>query len=114
MREALWPRADTLVWLDLPKSVIMRRVVQRTIRRAITREVLWNGNREPWANLYSLDPEKNIIVWSWTRFDHVRAKYETCMIDGTWSHAEVHRLRTHSEVEDFLASVAKAETSGHR
>ncbi len=113
-REAVWPHADTIVWLDLPRSVIMRRVVQRTIRRAITREVLWNGNREPWTNLYSLDPEKNIIVWSWTHFDHVRAKYETCMTDGTWSHAEVHRLRTRSEVENFLASVAKAKTSGHR
>jgi hypothetical protein len=67
-----------------------------------TREELWNGNREPWTNLYSLDPEKNIVLWAWTRFAGVTVKYETCMTDGSWSHAVVHRLQTRAEVTAFL------------
>ncbi len=105
MRDVLWPKANTIVWLDIPKRTVMRRVVLRTIRRATTREELWNGNREPWTNLYSRDPEKNIVVWAWTRFDHVRDKYERCMTDGTWSHAEVSRLRSPNEVDRFLARI---------
>ena len=47
----VWPRADTVVFLDVDRSVVMRRVVARTLRRVVRREELWNGNREPWRNL---------------------------------------------------------------
>ena len=43
--DLVWAEADTVVWLDLPKRTVMRRLIQRTIRRAVTREELWNGNR---------------------------------------------------------------------
>jgi len=103
--DIVWPRADTVVWLDPSKPVVMRRVIGRTLRRAATREELWNGNREPWTNLYSRDPYKNIIVWAWTRFDRVRERYERFSEDGTWDHARVMRLRTAREVEQLLAGV---------
>src|SRR3546814_4713935 len=59
--------ADTIVWLDLPRPLIMRRVAGRTLRRAITREELWNGNREPLAGLVRWHPERNIIRWAWVQ-----------------------------------------------
>lgn len=103
--DVVWPRVDTIVWLDPPRRVVMRRVVGRTLRRVVTREELWNGNREPWTNLYSLDPQKNIVMWAWTRFDHVRQKYERMIGDGTWGHARVMRLRTAREVSRLLESI---------
>ena len=42
----LLERADTIVWLDLPRRTVWSQVFWRTIRRAITREELWHGNRE--------------------------------------------------------------------
>jgi adenylate kinase family enzyme len=39
-------RADLVVWLDLPARLWLPRLAWRTLRRAVTREVLWNGNRE--------------------------------------------------------------------
>jgi adenylate kinase family enzyme len=100
--QAVWPRADTIVWLDPPRGVVMRRVVSRTLRRVVTREELWNGNREPWTNLYSHDPYKNIIVWAWTRFAGVRQRYEGYLGSPEWSHLGVVRLRTRGEVGEFL------------
>lgn len=97
------PSADTIVWLDLPKRVVMRRVIARTVRRAITREELWNGNREPLTNFYRWDPEMNIIRWSWTKHESYRQRYLTAAADGTWDHATVHRLRSVDEVAGFLA-----------
>lgn len=105
VREIVWPRADTVVWLDLPRWRVMIRVVFRTLRRVITRERLWGGLTEPWTNLYSLDPYQNIIVWSWTRHRHVREKYQTDLARGAWDHAAVHRLRSPAEVKEFLASL---------
>ena len=33
----VWERADTVVWLDLPRHTVMRRIIWRTIRRIATR-----------------------------------------------------------------------------
>lgn len=61
-------RADVVIWFNLPKVTIMKRVIIRSLRRAITREELWNGNRESIGNLLKWNPEKNIIRWSWTQY----------------------------------------------
>jgi adenylate kinase family enzyme len=65
VRDLLWPLATTIVFLDLPKRVVMTRVVKRTILRIVKRERLWNGNRESWRNALSRDPMRNIILWAW-------------------------------------------------
>jgi adenylate kinase family enzyme len=96
--------ADTIVWLDMPRSLIMRRVIGRTVRRAITREVLWNGNREPMTNFYKWDPQENVIRWAWVKFESYRQQGHAAMTDGTWAHATVHHLRSPAEVAAFLAS----------
>ena len=103
--QLVWPAADTVVWLDPPKRVVMTRVIRRTLRRVITRQELWNGNREPWSNLYRRDPYKNIIVWAWTRFDGIREKYESMVTDGTWEHLEVHRVRTRRDLRRLLDAI---------
>jgi adenylate kinase family enzyme len=36
VRDLVWDRADTVVWLDLPRRLVMRRVILRTLRRAVT------------------------------------------------------------------------------
>ena len=45
----------------------MRRLVTRTVRRAITREELWNGNRERVTSMFRRAPRVNILRWSWTQ-----------------------------------------------
>lgn len=95
--------ADTIIWLDMPRWLIMRRVIARTVRRAATREILWNGNREPLTNFYRWDPDKNIIRWAWTKFDDYRQQGITAMADGTWAHATVHHLRSPADVVRLIA-----------
>lgn len=100
------PEADTVVWLDMPRSMVMRRVTTRTVRRAVRREELWNGNREPLTNFYKWDPEQNIIRWSWTKYAQYRQNFSAAMVDGTWAHLDVHRLTSAQAVSKFLAEAA--------
>lgn len=47
VRDIVWPRADTAVWLNYPLARVLWRLTRRSIVRAVTRENLWNtGNRE--------------------------------------------------------------------
>ena len=49
--DLVWRRADVIVWLDLPRRVGVRRAVRRSVRRVVSAETLWNGNRESLAVL---------------------------------------------------------------
>ena len=98
--------ADTVVWVDMPRRVVMQRVISRSFRRAASGEELWNGNTERWPNLFKLDPEENIILWAWTRFADTRAKYEDRLVEPRFSHLEVHRLRTPREADAFVRTLA--------
>jgi len=48
--DAVLREADTIVWLDLPLSLKLRRVARRTHGRIRGQVELWNGNRESWRN----------------------------------------------------------------
>jgi adenylate kinase family enzyme len=44
--------ADTIVWLDLPLAVKLRRLWRRTIVRIREDVELWSGNRESWRGAF--------------------------------------------------------------
>jgi adenylate kinase family enzyme len=100
----VWARADTVVVLDLPKALVMRRIVARTLRRVIRREELWNGNREPWRNLGAWDPERNIIRWAWVRHEEYRDRYRRASEDPANAHLDFVFLRSPAEVDAFVES----------
>ncbi|MDQ2845270.1 MAG: toxin [Actinomycetota bacterium] len=58
-------RAELRIAIDLSVPVTMSRVIRRTVRRAVTREELWNGNRGSLRNFTRWDPLENIIRWTW-------------------------------------------------
>lgn len=103
VRDLVWAKADTVVWLDLPRCLVMRRLIARTVRRVVTRRVLWNGNRESWRAFFSLDPERSIIVWGWTTHAANRKLYLTASTDPANAHLTFIRLRSPRAVQGLLA-----------
>lgn len=68
--------ADTVVWLDHPRRVVMARVVRRTLSRGVRRTPLWHGNRESLRSLLRTDPHENIVLWAWTAHARTRERWE--------------------------------------
>jgi hypothetical protein len=101
----VWQRADTVVWLDPPRRVVMRQVVTRTVRRSVTRQELWNGNREPLRNFLSWDPKRSIIRWAWTQHHEYQVRFGTAMTSPSWAHVEFVRLRSRREADDWLRAL---------
>jgi adenylate kinase family enzyme len=102
VRDLVWARADTVVWLDLPRRTVMRRVVWRTLRRVAGRVELWNGNRERWRNLLTLDKEESVISWAWQTHAANQAKFEAAMADPVNGHLRFVRLTSPAAVRRFL------------
>lgn len=112
VQDLLWGEADTVVWLDLPRRVVMSRVVRRTLRRVLTREELWNGNREPWTNLYALDPEKSILRWAWTNHAKYRERYTAAARDPQWAHLGFVRITDEDDRRVILHQAAQSTALG--
>lgn len=68
----IWERADTVVWLDLPRWLVEWRLVRRTAGRLVLRTPLWNGNRERWRDVPRAD---HPIRWSWRKHAEYRVRY---------------------------------------
>lgn len=56
-----WKKADTIIWCDYPFPIIFGRLIRRTLRRTLTHEELWNGNKEGFImNFFTRD---SVILW---------------------------------------------------
>jgi adenylate kinase family enzyme len=108
VRDLIWARADTVVWLDLPRRIVMRRIIWRSVQRVARRTELWNGNRERWRNLFRLDKEESVIAWAWESHAANRVKYAAAMADPENAQLHFVRLKNPAEVRRFLSSASSA------
>ncbi len=103
VRDIIWNRADTVVWLDYPLPVILGRVVRRTLRRVVLQEELWNGNRETWQTIFS---RNSIILWVLTTYQKRRKEYPMLLTQPEYSHLKVVHLRSPKDTGAWLAKLA--------
>lgn len=112
VRDLVWPRANTLVWLDLPLTHIMTSLIRRTARRVRTHEELWNGNRESLQNQLSRD---SLFLWALSNFHRHRKQYTALLFDSNdYSHLDVIHLRSRRAATEWLGTIALAEKSPTR
>jgi hypothetical protein len=112
VRHRVWEAADTVIFLDMSFYLVLSRLVLRTVRRVITQEELWNGNREPFSNLYSLDPQVSVIAWTVTRYDVLRQRYADAAQDSHWSSLDFIRLCSPFQVQQFMKNFTEAVVKG--
>ena len=98
-------RADTAVLLALPFGLTFRRALRRTIGRTITREELYNGNREQIRFLFT----RYWIPW-WVLQKHRGYPAEIAERVAEQSHLDLVRLGTPEEVERWLQSIQATES----
>jgi adenylate kinase family enzyme len=102
VRDLVWRPADTLVWLDLPLSLVMWRLTRRTVRRVATKEELWGtGNRETWRNAFF--SRHSILLWALKTHRRNSKKFALeCAFLA--KEKRVVRLKSPGEVERFVAA----------
>lgn len=108
VRALIWSRADTVVWLDYPLSVILGRLLIRTADRAIGHVELWSGNHESLRrSLFSRD---SILLWALQTYQRRRREYPQLMVRPENAHIAFIRLRSPKQSARWLATVESLRT----
>jgi len=102
VRDLVWARADTVVWLDLPLLTILARYAARTVRRISARQELWSGNREQIRNLLGRDS----LLW-WILGTYRRRRREYPVLLAAHQQITAIRLRSPRDATAWLAGVAQ-------
>jgi adenylate kinase family enzyme len=103
VRDLLWSRADTVVWLDFPRRVVMPRVLRRSFDRAWHRREIFNGNTESFDAW--LDPE-HPVQWAWREFASRRADLTARFADPQYASIAKVALRSPTAARSWLAVVS--------
>lgn len=101
-REITWSRADTVIWLDYPLALILWRLLRRTVKRIVTREELWNGNRESLGKQLSRD---SILIWALRTYSRRRREYPILFQQSEYAHLTVVRLASPRAAQRWLGQV---------
>jgi adenylate kinase family enzyme len=101
-------QADTILWLRLPFRVSFWRLFKRTVARAWTQKLLWEGNqnRESWRQ--SFFSRNSILLYAITsRKMHMQNILRS--LDATPHHAPVIELRSARAVHRLLEGLSQSQ-----
>ena len=108
VRDIVWPRATHLVWLNYPFRTIFSRAFRRTLRRVISREELFAGNRESLSRAL-FNPE-SIVWWVLRTYRRRRREYPQLFQLPQNKHLEILELKDQNEADRFIANVQDGDT----
>lgn len=97
----VWPRAETMIVLDVSLMTKLRRIFLRSWRRSRTRKLLWGTNYERfWPQLYRRD---SLLLFAIRTHRSTRRRYRSMMSAPEWSHLNFVHHHTPSETARWLA-----------
>lgn len=100
VRDIVWSRATHVAWLNLPFIRVFWQALSRTVRRVVTQEELWAGNRET-ARQVIFDRE-SILWWVLRTYHRRRREYPQLFQDPGNAHLKVYELRNAAQTQAML------------
>ena len=105
VRDIVWSRATTLIWLNYPFHLVFRRALGRTVRRVMFKEKLYADNRETFRQAFlSTD---SILWWVIKTYRRRRREYPELFQREEFIHLAVIELHTPAETEAFVSMCAE-------
>ncbi|MET9532782.1 MULTISPECIES: adenylate kinase [unclassified Streptomyces] len=104
VRDLLWERADTVVWLDYPRRVVMPRVLRRSLRRTVLCERVFGGNRETVAGWFRGD---HPAWWAWSQHAARREDIRRRTRDRRFAPLRVLRFERPEETAAWLETLGR-------
>jgi hypothetical protein len=112
VQELVWSRADTVVWLDYSFARVMWQLLLRTVRRALTHEVLWSGNQESLQRAFL--SRDSILLWGLRTYHRRRRQYPERFRNPRWKDIQVVHLTSPTLTDRWLEGLPTATLRGGR
>jgi len=103
VRNLVWERAETAVYLDYSFWRVFLQLFGRTVRRSIQKEELWHGNREDLGK--SFFTRDSILWWMITSYHRRRRQFVGQFQLPAYAHLKIVHLRTPNIKDEFLAGL---------
>jgi adenylate kinase family enzyme len=100
-RDIVWRRATALIWLNYPFPLVFGRALSRTVRRSISGEELFSGNRETLrGNFLSAD---SMLLWVLKTHWKRQKEYPRLFREDEFSHLRIIELNGPRATDAFVA-----------
>ena len=99
-RDLIWGRATTVVWLDYPLLVTLWQLTWRTLKRILSQEELWNGNRETLRGAFF--SKDSLFLWALNSYPRHHRTYPQLFASPEYAHLQVIRLRSRRATAAWL------------
>jgi adenylate kinase family enzyme len=103
VRDIIWNRADTIIWLDYPLYFSLWRLLIRTFRRILLRESLWGTNHETIKG--SFFDNESLMVWAVKSQRKHRTTYPTLLASPDYAHINSVRLLSPKQTNCWLRTL---------
>ena len=95
VRDIVWVRATTVIWLDYSFPVVFFRALRRTLSRSLTGQELFSGNRESLGRAFL--SKDSILLWVITTFHRRRREFQQILRDEEFPGLKFVRLHSQRE-----------------
>ncbi len=103
VRDLVWTRATAVVWLDYSLPLSLWQLTRRTVTHMLTREKLWNKNRQRLSSLFL--GRESLYVWTLTSHPRLKREYPQLFSAPEYTHLHAIRLRSPKETQHWLETV---------
>jgi adenylate kinase family enzyme len=101
VRDIVWSRATTLIWLNYSFHTVFSRALKRTLRRAWDKEILFSGNRESFKNSFlSTD---SILLWVLKTYGKQRKTYPHIFKEDRYLHLDIFELKNQDTADELIS-----------
>jgi adenylate kinase family enzyme len=100
VRDQVWGRGTAIVWLNYSFRVVFYRALVRTVRRLVSRELLYAGNRESFRGAFL---ERDGIPWWVIRtYRSRRREFPVVLSQPGFQHLELFEVASHEQAVTLL------------
>ena len=103
VRDIVWARATSIIWLNYSFPLVLWRALSRTITRSVRGQVLFSGNKESLRTAFL--SRESIIWWVITTYYRRRREYPVLFQNQEFRHLNIIELRKQREADAFLSSL---------
>ena len=103
LRDIVWPRATTIIWLNYSFPVVMYRALNRTFRRSIYKEPFYSGNQESLRRAFL--SKDSILLWVLKTYHRRRREYPEILLRSQTKGRKVIVLSSPEAAKRFLSEV---------